>query len=171
MLVDVKFVALFSATVVPSGQYEQVIRNPGVHESFQRAEEIDIVVTSFAEAGHRHGLLNQYLRHLIEMGELRAEDLDRMKAAGWIGDVQFRPYAPTGPILEECPVKAVTLFELSDMVARVQIEEKYVVLLAGPCGECAESKTQALLPLLTEPKLRLWTHLVTDVQTASELLR
>lgn len=170
-LVDVKFVALFSATVVPSGQYEQVISSPGVHESFLRAEEIDIVVTSFAEAGHRHGLLNQYLKHLIEMGELRPEDLDRMKAAGWIGDVQFRPYAPTGPILEECPVKAVTLFELSDMVARVRMEDKYVVLLAGPCGECAESKTQALLPLLTEPKLRLWSHLVTDVQTASELLR
>lgn len=171
VLVDVRFVALFSATVVPSGQYEQVISSPGVHESFQRAEEIDIIVTSFAEAGHRHGLLNQYLNHLIEMGELRREELDRMKAAGWIGDVQFRPYAPTGPILEECPVKAVTLFELSDMVARAQMEDKYVVLLAGPCGECAESKTRALLPLLTEPKLRLWTHLVTDVQTASELLR
>lgn len=171
VLVDVKFVALFSATVVPSGQYDQVVSNPGVHESFQRAEEIDIVVTSFAEAGHRHGLLNQYLNHLIEMGELRSGDLDRMKAAGWIGDVQFRPYAPSGPILEECPVKAVTLFELQDLVARAQREDKYVVLLAGPCGECAESKTRALLPLLTESKLRLWTHLVTDVQTASELLQ
>ena len=170
VLVDVKFVALFSATVVPSGQYEQVISNPGVHEPFERAGEIDIVVTSFAQAGHKHGLLNQYLRHLIEKRELKPEDLERMKAAGWIGDVQFRPYAANGPILEECPVKAVTLFELSDLAARAQMEDKYVVLLAGPCGECAETKTKALVPLLTEPKLRLWTHLVTDVQTASELL-
>lgn len=171
VLVDVRFVALFSATVVPSGQYEQVISNPGVHEPFERADEIDIVVTSFAEAGHRHGLLNQYLKHLIDKGELHASVLDEMMAAGWIGDVQFRPYGPHGPLVDECPVKAVTLFELEDMVARTAMDDKYVVLLAGPCGECGQPKTAALRPLLTEPKLRLWTHLVTDVQTASELLQ
>jgi len=171
VLVDVRFVALFSATVVPSGQYYQVISSPGVRESFQRAAEIDIVVTSFAQAEHRHGLLNQYLKHLIDKGELRADELDRMRAAGWIGDVQFRPYAPAGPILEECPVKAVTLFELADLVSLSNLPDKYVLLLAGPCGECAETKTRALVPLLTEPKLRMWTHLITDIQTASELLR
>jgi len=171
VLVDVKFVALFSATVVPSEQYEQVISNPGVRESFELAQQIDIVVTSFAQAGHRHGLLNQHLKHLMDTGALKPQDLDRMKAAGWIGDVQFRPYGPRGPILDECPVKAVTLFELADLVAMARREDKYVVLFAGPCGECGETKTEALLPLLTEPKLRLWTHLVTDVQTASQLLQ
>lgn len=170
VLVDLKFVALFSATVVPSEQYEQVISNPGVRESFELAQQIDIVVTSFAQAGHRHGLLNQHLKHLMDTGALKPQDLDRMKAAGWIGDVQFRPYGPHGPILDECPVKAVTLFELDDLAALARREDKYVVLFAGPCGECGQTKTSALVPLLTEPRLRLWTHLVTDVQTASELL-
>jgi hypothetical protein len=64
----------------------------------------------------------------------------------------------------------VTLFELDDLAALARREDKYVVLFAGPCGECGHTKTSALVPLLTEPRLRLWTHLVTDVQTASELL-
>jgi DNA-binding transcriptional regulator LsrR (DeoR family) len=42
--------------------------------------------------------------------------------------------------------------------------------VAGPCGECGETKKNALLPLLANPKLRLWTHLVTDAKTAKELL-
>jgi hypothetical protein len=73
-------------------------------------------------------------------------------------------------MLEECPVRAVTLFELSDLVRLARTEGKYVVLLGGPCGECGHTKTPALLPLLSEPDLRLWTHLLTDVETAKELL-
>jgi hypothetical protein len=73
-------------------------------------------------------------------------------------------------MLEGCPVRAVTLFDLPDLVARVRRPDKYVVLLAGPCSECGKAKTEALVPLLTRPTLRLWTHLVTDVQTAGELL-
>jgi DNA-binding transcriptional regulator LsrR (DeoR family) len=101
---------------------------------------------------------------------MEAHWFDRMLAAGWVGDVQFRPYTAEGPLLDACPVKAVTLFEIADMVRRIERPEKYVVLLAGPCGECGEPKTDALVPLLTRPSLRLWTHLVTDVQTAASLL-
>lgn len=170
LLTETEFVGLFSAPVVPSGQYDQAITHPGVHESFERAEEIDIVVTSFATACDEHGLLAQYLRHLIQIGEFGQEVLDKMQAMGWVGDVQFRPYTPRGPMLEGCPVRAVTLFELPDLVQRIRQPDKYVVLLAGPCSECGITKTKAMLPLLTEPSLRLWTHLVTDVQTAAELL-
>ncbi len=170
LLTKTEYVGLFSATVVPSGDYGQVIAHPGVHESFERAGEIDIVVTSFATARDEHGLLNQYLKHLIDKGELRREVLEDMKALGWVGDVQFRPYSAGGPIVEGCPVRAVTLFEIADLVAWAERPDKYVVLLAGPCSECGTTKTEAMLPLLTQPELRLWTHLVTDVQTAAELL-
>lgn len=170
LLVETEFVGLFAAPVVPSADYRQVVAHPGVHESFDRADEIDIVVTSFASAHDEHGLLSQYLRHLIKKGELDRQVLEEMAAMGWVGDVQFRPYSTTDPIVEGCPVRAVTLFEIADLVERSRRPDRYVVLLAGPCSECGTAKTSAVLPLLTQPSLRLWTHLVTDVQTAAAIL-
>ncbi|MHC4404348.1 MAG: sugar-binding domain-containing protein, partial [Planctomycetota bacterium] len=170
-LPEIEAVALFSETVVSEGEYERVKQNPGVRNSLERASEIDVVVTSLASAHDEHGMLGQYLEALMREGGLEEGAVDKMRAAGWIGDVQFRPYSPEGPITEECPVRAVTLFELPDLVSRVQNDQKYVVLLAGPCGECGRPKADALKPLLTNPKLRLWTHLVSDVDTASKLLK
>ena len=172
-LMDVKFVALFSATVVSSSDYENQKANPAIRYSFEKRDEIDIIVTSLASAEHRHGLLGQYLKHLVEQRLISQEVLDRMYAAGWIGDVQFRPYSVAGPLPDDvCPVRAVTLFELDELVhlAKDRTHGKYVVLVAGPCGECGEPKKNALLPLLANDKLRLWTHLIIDAKTAKELL-
>jgi len=171
-LAKVDYVALFAETAVPSDQdYENVKRRPGVFRSFQRSGEIDIVVTSLAAERHGHGMLVQFLNRLIDDGLVQPDTLEKMVQAGWKGDVQFRPYASDGPLTTECPVRAVTLFELSELVEIAQKEDKYVVLLGGPCGECGETKTRALLPLLTQPRLRLWTHLLIDVGTAGELLK
>lgn len=170
LLVETEFVGLFAAPVVPSADYQQVVAHPGVHESFERADEIDIVVTSFASAHDEHGLLSQYLRHLIAKGELTKEVLEEMEAMGWVGDVQFRPYSTEGPIVEGCPVRAVTLFEIADLVERTRRPDKYTVLLSGPCSECGVAKTEAVMPLLTRASLRVWTHLVTDIQTAAAML-
>jgi hypothetical protein len=52
----------------------------------------------------------------------------------------------------------------------VRSPDKYVVLVAGPCGECGKTKEDALIPLLEEPSLKIWSHLVTDAQTADRLL-
>jgi hypothetical protein len=171
VLNEPEYVGLFSATVVPSGQYEQVIANPGVRESFDRAEEIDIVITSFASADDPHGLLKRYLQHLIEKSELGKKAICEMESLGWVGDVQFRPYTSHGPMTDGCPVRAVTLFEPADLVQRVKMPDKYVVLLAGPCHECSHTKTLALVPLLKQSNLRLWTHLITDLKTAHELVK
>jgi DNA-binding transcriptional regulator LsrR (DeoR family) len=170
VLADVECVALFSETVVSSDEYERVKRGPGARRSFERAGEIDIVITSLASALDADGLLGQYLEHLIRERELDPAALKRMQDAGWVGDVQFRPYNREGPIIEECPVRAVTLFDLSDLVRMAGTDDKYVVLLGGPCGECGRLKTDALIPLLTRDELRLWTHLIVDVQTAGKLL-
>ena len=72
------------------------------------------------------------------------------RPGGWKGDVQFRPYTDSGALIEECPVRAVTLFELDELVELARTDGKYVVLLAGPCGECGEPKVEALRPLVPE---------------------
>jgi len=171
-LVDVEYVSLHSETVVRSDEdYERVKANPGVRRSFQRAGDIDIVVTSLAVAGHEHGLLLRYLENLIAEGAIERDALTRMTASGWRGDVQFRPYTSAGPMVEPCPVRAVTLFELSELVEMARTPGKSVILLGGPCGNCGETKAEAIRPLLENPNLRLWTHLLTDVLTARELLK
>ncbi|MFH1921581.1 MAG: hypothetical protein ABIP48_17080 [Planctomycetota bacterium] len=170
-LTDVKFVALFSQTIASNEEYEQIRKSPDMRAAFAQADEIDIVVTSFAWAQEPHGLLRQFLEHLVSEGALDSETIPKMLETGWIGDVQFRPYSPEAPLLDECPVRAVTLFEVSDLVRLAKTEDKHVVLLARPCGNCGELKTPALKPLLTAPELRLWTHLVLDAKTASTLLK
>ena len=173
VLMDVKFVALFSATVVSNSDYENQKANPAIRSSFEKRDEIDIVVTSLAAAEHEHGLLGRYLRHLIDQHLISQDVLDKMLAAGWVGDVQFRPYSAKGPLPENvCPVRAVTLFELNELVeiAKDRSNGKHVVLVAGPCGECGETKKNALYPLLANENLRLWTHLIVDAKTAKELL-
>lgn len=170
-LTDVRFVALFSQTIASNEEYEQIRKSPDVRAAFDKAGEIDIVVTSFAWAEDKHGLLRQFLAHLIAESGLDSETITKMQEAGWVGDVQFRPYSSEVPLLDECPVRAVTLFELSDLVELTKTEDKYVVLLARPCGVCDELKTPALKPLLTAPDLQLWTHLVLDARTASMLLK
>jgi hypothetical protein len=93
-----------------------------------------------------------------------------LTANRWVGDVQYRPYSATGPIIADTGVRAVTLFELSDLVRLAETPDKAVILISGPCHGCKQSRSRALLPLLAEPSLRVWTHLVTDVRTASEVL-
>ncbi|NLX99329.1 MAG: hypothetical protein GXY83_24595 [Rhodopirellula sp.] len=170
VMARVECVALYAETVVTKSDYQRVKRSLGVKKSFERADEIDIVITSLASEEDEHGMLGQFLASLIDEGELDRGALDEMRAAGWVGDVQFRPYSAATALADECPVRAVTLFEISELVERVKRNDRYVVLLAGPCAECGRTKTKALVPLLTQENLLLWTHLVTDVPTARELL-
>lgn len=169
-ITPVEYVGLFSETLVSREEYERVRQNPSVRQSFARASEVDIVITSFAAAADEHGMLGQFLKKLKEENAIKEEEIEAMTRAGWVGDVQFRPYSPEGPILEECPVQVVTLFEINDLVALARQPNKHVVLIAGPCSECHRSKTEALLPLIEKSNLRLWTHLVMDLDTARDLL-
>ena len=167
----IEYVALYSQTVVNDQEYKQLQLNPGIRKSFEQKTEIDIVISSLADGKHKHGLLVQYLNHLVSEGELDISVLENMRKAGWCGDVQFRPYSETGPLLEECPVRAVTLFEINELVEMAKKDDRYVVIVAGPCGECGEPKVDAIHPLLKQKTLRLWTHFVTDAQTARRLLQ
>ncbi len=171
VLPKVEYVGLFSETLVSSEEFDRVRQNPSVRQSFEMAEEVDIVMTSFATAKDPHGMLGQFLQALLADNAVARQDIERMRQVGWVGDVQFRPYSAKVPIVEECPVRVVTLFEIADLVRLANTPNKYVVLIAGPCSECGMLKTEALLPLMENPELRLWTHLITDLTTAHALLR
>lgn len=158
----VDYVGLFASPIVDSSHYEGLRLDPGVADALERKGEIDIVATALASVGHRHFGLNRML-------ERNPEDVDFLRSRGWIGDVQYRPFSRHGPIVEEASRRVVTLFELDELVELASRKEKYVVVAAGPC-HCGETRAEALRPLLEEPRLRLWTHLVMDLDTAGSLL-
>ena len=62
-------------------------------------------------------------------------------------------------------IRALTLFELDDFRRMTQDEDKDLVLIEGPSPD-GKTKTAALLPLLTNPRLRFWSRLCLDVGTA-----
>lgn len=164
-LVDVQYVGLFCPTVVECSRYEELKNALGVRESFARRGEIDIVVTSFAAADDDHGLLRRFLESAGGQDSLRL-----LADEGWLGEIQFRPFSPRGPILTDRGVRAVTLFEIAELVALAQTPGKSIVLLSAPCIRCGRTRTSALRAILRTPELAAWTHLVTDARTARDLL-
>jgi DNA-binding transcriptional regulator LsrR (DeoR family) len=163
---DIEYVGLFASAIVDANEYDHVKTLPGVEESFLKAKEIDIVVTSLAAATDEHGELNRFLN----VGEKKAQGVEALRRSGWVGDVSYRPYSNTEPITKSKAIRAVSLFELKDLVELANQPNKHVVLVAAPCGICNEPKGEALRPLLQERNLRLWTHLFMDLTTAQSLL-
>lgn len=176
-LVDVKFVGLFTEAVVRCEHYRQVVEGPSVRASFDKKHDIDVVITSFNSAfrpdatgqpeDHHCGILKNYL----DAWDKHDESRKALKAAGWAGHVQFLPYSDDGPIHQEAGIRAVVLFELDELAEMARTPGKYVVLMGGPCRECGVVRADALVPLLEKESLRVWTHLVVDVDTARHLLR
>lgn len=174
---EVSFVGLFTEAVVRCEHYQQVIEGPSVRASFDKKQDIDIVVTTFNSAfrpgldgrdeDHHCGILGNYLDAWDKRGETR----EALKEAGWVGHVQFLPYSRSGPIDQQAGIRAVVLFGLDELVAMAKTPGKYVVLMAGPCRECGMVRADSLVPLLEEESLRMWTHLIVDMDTAKQLLR
>ncbi len=161
--VDVQYVGLFAEAVVPWAGYERVKTIPGVRESFQAAKDVELVITSMASADDETGLLNMFMTY-------DPKGLKRLQKAGWMGDVQFRPFSRKGAIMVDSGIRAVTVFELADFVKMAQTPNRHVVLVCGPASRSKVSKAPALRCLLEETDLRVWTHLVTDVVTAQKVL-
>ena len=162
--VDVRFVGLFSAAVVQWNEFEQAKKLPGIQEAFKEKKHIDIVVMSMASANDEHGLYN----HFMGLGKKSA--VNKLRRAGWVGDVHWHPFSEKGPIKVNTGVRSMTLFELDELAEWAARTDKHIVLMAAPCGQCGRTKSDALRPLLEEPALRVYNHLVTDVRTARELL-
>jgi hypothetical protein len=170
---DVQYTGLFTEAVVWCKEYDRLIQNPSVRRAFDEKADIDIVITTFNAAyspegkPHNCGILANYLNEWDEGAQTRTA----LKRAGWVGDVQFLPYSEAGPIRQTAGIRTVALFELDELAEMARQEDKYVVLLAGPCRECHMTRAPALRPLLALPRLRVWTHVVTDIVTAQTMLR
>lgn len=159
------FYGLFALPYVSCSEYERHLEVEIVKQAFERRDEVDIVVTSLAGVDTcPHGYLRKYLH------EYSSSSIPALGKRGWKGDVQLRPYSDGGPLsFDPDMAKPVTLFELEDLVRLVE-RGKYVVLLCGPCGRCFRSKASALAPLLDQPALKVWSHLVVDYGTAFHLI-
>jgi DNA-binding transcriptional regulator LsrR (DeoR family) len=166
----VEYVGLFAPPVVDTADYVRTIRRPGVKESFDAREQLDLVVTSLGSASHGHGDFFRFMELGTKGAKGAKSGLKVLQKAGWIGDVQYRPYSETGPILDDTTTRAVTLLELDELSQMAASGDKYVVVVAGPCGECGQLRTDAVMPLLVAPKLRLWSHFAMDMATAEDLV-
>ena len=163
---NVGYVGLFSEAVVRTGEYEGVVRLPGVRESFDEKDNINIIITSHASSNNESSQLYQFMKQYSSTG------FDALKMEGWVGDVLFRPYSELKPILIDSGIRAVTLFEISELIEICKKGGRYIVLISGPSSRSAtfSTKSDALRPLLSQD-LRVWTHLVIDTGTAIEVLQ
>ena len=160
-------VGLFAETLVPHEHFERIQQRSGAREAFEAKESIDLVVTSMGDIKDEHDLLGMFLR------ESSKQDFVRLERHGCIGNVQYRPYSAKGPILDKAgDLRAVTLYELDDLVRIASQKHRHVILIARQCGRCIRrTRAEALLPLLTNPNLKAFSTLVMDAATARELLR
>lgn len=166
---DVECVGLFSTPVVATEDFERFKQNPSLHRSFKKRDEIDIIFTSIASADDEHGLFRQYFEYLSKENLVDASELEALEAQGWVGDILFQPFSPTGALTPK-PYRAVALFTFDELAEFSRRPGKHVVVIGGPCGACGAPKTNALRPLLANPDARLWTRLIIDRDAAKALL-
>jgi hypothetical protein len=158
-------VGLFAETLVRLKGFREIQQRAGVKEAFAARESIDLVVTSMGDVYDEDDLLSMFLQQ-------SGEDLGRLRAGGWIGNVQYRPYSLKGPVKERpSDLRAVTLFELEDLVRIAGQKNRHVILMARQCGICGRTRAEALRPLLTNAGLKVFSTLVLDAATARELLK
>ena len=155
---------LFADVLVRSKNFSKAKESPGARRMFEERDEISLVVTSMGDANDEHDLLRRFL---LEAGETKK----RFARDKWRGNVQYRGYSDHGPVIERAnDLRAVTAFELDELVRIASHRDKHVLLIAKQCGSCGKTKADALRPLLEEPRLRVFTGLVLDDKTARELV-
>ncbi len=156
---------LYAETLVSAGRFHSLRNHTGVKEAFAAKQDIDLIVTAMGDFDDPDDLLSLFLHDA-------KQDVAALRAEGWIGNVQYRPYTVKGPV-KEAPgqLRVVTVFELEDLVRWASDPAKEVILMSRQCGLCRRIHTRALRPLLTEPSLKVFSRLVVDSFTAMELLK
>jgi len=161
--VQTSFVGLLAPGIVRTGEIEKLRSIRYIRDAYDRAKEIDIIVTSAGghwQEGHS-GLCSIYK-------ETSPLSLRQLKEAGCIGDMMWRPLSRTGPIKKSTEMTTVTLMELTELPALIK-QRKQVLLLVGPCGNCGGPKDEVLKAILNQ-KQKSITHLVVDSRSARGLL-
>ena len=156
---------LFAETLVRAGDFPGLPGHTGIKEAFAAKDDIDLVVTAMGDFNDPHDLLALFL-------EDSGQDLKALRERGWLGNVQYRPFTAKGPV-HEAPddLRAVTVFELEDLVQLARDRQKQVILMARQCKRCPRPRAGALRALVTNPDLKVFSRLVMDAATAQELLQ
>ena len=144
-----------------------------------RAAMISGEVNAATDAAHAY--LNQVVPVLVDDGQaVPIYSMPMLNSDGDLVQNELVPDVPSLPDLYEllkgeAPSGIVwdsitTLLELDQLRDMASSSDKHVVVVAGPCALCTKSRSDAVRPLFEEKKLRLWSHFVMDMVTATELL-
>jgi hypothetical protein len=141
---------LFAETLVRARDFHPLRDHTGIKEAFGAKNDIDVIVTAMGDFEDPHDLLALFLKD-------SGQDLKALQRRGWLGNVQYRPFTADGPV-HEAPddLRAVTVFELEDLVERAKDRSKEVILMARQCGLCKRPpvRARALRALVNNPSLR-----------------
>lgn len=162
MQVEAQFVGLHAPAVVKTKQFAGLRELDGIKQTYDRAKQLDIIVTSASLWADPHSMLRRYMTK-------SPASLSALEKAGCVGDMLWRPLGPDGPIEINTEIRAMTLVELSDLTRFIQ-RGKHVLLVLGPCGGCNKPKGGVLDLVLNSPQ-RLITHLVVDSRAARQFLK
>jgi DNA-binding transcriptional regulator LsrR (DeoR family) len=161
---ETHFVGLPAPGMVSTSTLKRLKRIEGIRDAFERAGEIDIVVSS-AGAHWGDGCSSLYKLFKERASPEVMKELDKLQV---VGDILWQPISLlSGPVGVETGVRAVTLLDLADLAPMIARGGRVVLALA-PCGACGNSKSEVLGAALTWPN-RMFTHLVADTRTASGL--
>ena len=139
---------LFAETLVRVGAFKGLAGHTGVKEAFAAKADIDLVVTAMGDFNDPDDLLSIFL-------EDSGQDLEALRRRGWVGNVQYRPFTAKGPAPEKPrDLRAVTVFDLQDLVKMAGKRDKEVILMARQCALCGRTRAQALRPLRPTPPSR-----------------
>ena len=162
--VETSFIGLMAPGFVSAAAVERLRKEEGIRDAFERARELDVIVTS---AGGHWNTECSYLRQLYENAS-HNKLLAEFEAAGVRGDLMWRPIGRSGPLEIDHGVRAVTLLDLTELPGLIEAGKRVVLALA-PCGNCSHPKHEVLADILNSPK-QLVTDIVIDSQTARALL-
>jgi DNA-binding transcriptional regulator LsrR (DeoR family) len=159
--VKTSFVSFYAPAMARAEIIEELRGEAGIREAYERAKEIDIIVTSTSCWADEHCMFGRYL-------DLASESMAELEEVGCVGDILWQPLGRDGPIDVETSVRAMTVMDLNK-VSEFVADKKLVLLIAGPCGMCHQAKTDVVKAILDQPK-RIITHLVIDSGCARALL-
>jgi DNA-binding transcriptional regulator LsrR (DeoR family) len=158
--IKTNFVALHSPAMVKA-EFESDLRDlPAITEAYDRASEIEVIVTSTSCLTDEHSMLRHYMN-------LEDESVTELEEAGCLGDILWQPIGADGPFDLDSPIRAMTIIELCEL-GELIANKKHVLLVAGPCHHCKRSKTRVVKAILDQQD-HLITHLVTDSQCVRQM--
>ena len=143
-------------------EYDTLRNSEGIKESYDRAGDLDIIVTSAADWTDEHSNFHQYMERSAGCAEMLVK-------GGCIGDMLWLPVGPHGPLNVQTKIRSMTLIELGELPSFME-KGKHVLLVLGPCAMCRRTKSRVLSAILASEQ-KLISHLVVDTRSVKEALR